>query len=283
MSDSPLISINIPTLNSEKTLAKTLESVKAQSYKNLEVLVIDNGSADNTTEIAQEFEAKVLINHGSLLESRCIGIGQSTGKFILLLDSDQILESDVIYRSFDLSMRQNVDYLFLEERAFDVRRLFQRLYNSDRTIVQSAERGGHEDYLAGNSLPRFFKASLIKRAIDHIPQSVKSSIVYRDHAVLYFEVGMLSDQFSWIDDAIYHNENTSMKSLLLKHFRYGIDDRLLSRSSRYADLVRRKRRGRLIISRRETLKDNLYSILLTVLKGIPYAVGYYAYSSPNDL
>ncbi|MFH7873662.1 MAG: glycosyltransferase, partial [Candidatus Aenigmatarchaeota archaeon] len=48
----PLVSIIIPTYNSEKTLAKCLESIKNQSYKNIEIIVVDRFSKDKTAEIA---------------------------------------------------------------------------------------------------------------------------------------------------------------------------------------------------------------------------------------
>ena len=55
----PLVSVIIPTYNSEKTLAKCLKSIKNQSYRNIEVIVVDRFSKDRTVEIAKSYKAKV--------------------------------------------------------------------------------------------------------------------------------------------------------------------------------------------------------------------------------
>ena len=52
-----LVSVTIPTYNSEKTLRKTLMSVKNQSYKNIEIIIIDSNSKDKTIEIAKKYGA----------------------------------------------------------------------------------------------------------------------------------------------------------------------------------------------------------------------------------
>ncbi|MBU2459188.1 MAG: glycosyltransferase, partial [Nanoarchaeota archaeon] len=51
---SPLVSVNIPTFNSEKTLGKTIESVKSQTYPEIEILIVDSHSKDKTLEIAKQ-------------------------------------------------------------------------------------------------------------------------------------------------------------------------------------------------------------------------------------
>ena len=57
--NQPLVSVNIRTFNSEKTLEKTLKSVKDQTYPNIEIVVSDGYSKDNSVEIAKKFDAKI--------------------------------------------------------------------------------------------------------------------------------------------------------------------------------------------------------------------------------
>ncbi|MCD6500401.1 glycosyltransferase [bacterium] len=64
MKNKPLVSIIIPTFNSEKTLAKCLESVKNQSYKNVEVIVIYKFFRDKILEIANNYNAKIIQDNG---------------------------------------------------------------------------------------------------------------------------------------------------------------------------------------------------------------------------
>lgn len=61
MDKNPLVSVIIPTQNSFKTLEKCLKSVKNQSYKNVEIIVVDNNSTDNTKEIAKNIQIRFLM------------------------------------------------------------------------------------------------------------------------------------------------------------------------------------------------------------------------------
>jgi probable beta-1,3-galactosyltransferase len=56
---NPLVSVIIPTYNSSRTLEKCLKSIKNQTYKNIEIIVVDNNSIDNTKEIAKKYTGKV--------------------------------------------------------------------------------------------------------------------------------------------------------------------------------------------------------------------------------
>ncbi|MEM4731518.1 MAG: glycosyltransferase [Candidatus Aenigmatarchaeota archaeon] len=56
----PLVTIIVPTFNSEKTLQLCLESIRKQTYKNIEVIVVDNYSTDSTVSVAKKYDAKVI-------------------------------------------------------------------------------------------------------------------------------------------------------------------------------------------------------------------------------
>jgi glycosyltransferase involved in cell wall biosynthesis len=92
----PLVSVIIPTNNSAKTIKKCLESIKAQTHKSIEVLVIDNYSSDNTLGIVSKFGTKIFPYRGERTKAKNFGISQSTGEFLLFVDSDMILHSHVV-------------------------------------------------------------------------------------------------------------------------------------------------------------------------------------------
>lgn len=86
-------SIIVPFLNSEKTLEKCLNSIVAQKYSNIEVIMIDNGSADNSKQIVDSFKQVLKIKYlynkkAKIGKLRNIGIKQVSGDYILFLDSD---------------------------------------------------------------------------------------------------------------------------------------------------------------------------------------------------
>src|SRR5437773_7358609 len=92
-----MISVTIPTLNSSKTLAMTVNSVLDQGLNEApEVIVVDGGSTDATLEIAQSYGAKIIPFEGRLLGARRRGLQEARGDTIVLLDSDQILRPGAI-------------------------------------------------------------------------------------------------------------------------------------------------------------------------------------------
>lgn len=99
-----LISVIIPVYNGENDIKKCIDSVINQTYKNLEIIIINDGSTDNTFKILKEYKNKygdklVVIdqkNKGQAI-ARNNGIKKSTGKYITFLDADDYLKKDFIY------------------------------------------------------------------------------------------------------------------------------------------------------------------------------------------
>ncbi len=100
MSSKPLVSIIIPILNAEKFIKEAIESVFAQTYNNWELLLIDDGSTDDSTEIAlryakqhrkqvRYFEHDGHLNRG-VCASRNLGMKNAAGAYIALLDADDV-------------------------------------------------------------------------------------------------------------------------------------------------------------------------------------------------
>jgi len=96
MQSSPLVSIIVPTFNSAKTIVITLESIKNQDYRNIEVIIVDNKSVDNTAEIASKSGACVVVFEGGRSSARNHGARQSKGDFLLHIDSDMELTGGVV-------------------------------------------------------------------------------------------------------------------------------------------------------------------------------------------
>ena len=84
------ISIITPTLNSEKSIAFTLNSVFNQNYKNFEHIIVDGGSSDKTLEIVNNHKVKkkiIVKKNSSIYEAINIGIKNSKGNYILILST----------------------------------------------------------------------------------------------------------------------------------------------------------------------------------------------------
>ncbi|WP_370558707.1 glycosyltransferase family 2 protein [Edwardsiella tarda] len=117
--DSQLVSIIIPTFNSEKTIRDTIESVLRQSYKNFEIIIIDDSSSDRTVDICkwyslQDKRIKLFINDDNYGAgfSRNSGISQASGRFIAFLDSDDIWHKDKLEKQISFMLIHNYAFTY---------------------------------------------------------------------------------------------------------------------------------------------------------------------------
>lgn len=94
-----LVSVIVPCRNEEKNIGNCLLSIKNQSYKNIEIIVVDDNSTDRTVEVSKKFTDKVIVNKNCLerSKSRNLGASKSVGKYLLFLDADMILGKDVVF------------------------------------------------------------------------------------------------------------------------------------------------------------------------------------------
>ncbi len=91
-----LMSIVVPTKNSEDVLGPTLESIKAQTYTNYELIVVDGHSTDRTREIAESHGAVYITSSENLPAARNSGFAKAKGDIFLSIDSDMILDNNLL-------------------------------------------------------------------------------------------------------------------------------------------------------------------------------------------
>lgn len=92
----PLVSVIVPCKNSSQFIGECLKSIKSQTYKNIQIIVVDNNSTDNTKEITKKY-TKLVFNKGPERSSqRNFGAKKSKGQYLLFIDSDMILTPKVV-------------------------------------------------------------------------------------------------------------------------------------------------------------------------------------------
>ena len=110
-----MISIIIPIYNVEKYLEKCLDSILNQTYKNLEIILIDDGSTDNSPNICNSYcekDKRIKIihkNNEGVSSARNKGIELSKGKYIVFIDSDDYVSNEHIEVLYDCIISNNVD------------------------------------------------------------------------------------------------------------------------------------------------------------------------------
>lgn len=107
------VSIVIPVYNAEKYVEKCINSIFNNTYKNFEIILINDGSTDNSLEILNKFSKNKKIkiytqdNHGAAY-SRNFGLKKAMGKYITFMDSDDYIESDYLEK-YVLAFKENID------------------------------------------------------------------------------------------------------------------------------------------------------------------------------
>ncbi len=260
----PLVSVNIPTYNSEKTLSKTLELVKQQTYPKIEIVIADSYSQDKTLEIAKKYGAKIVLCKGKLLEARIAGTKASNGKYVLLLDSDQMLEKTAIERA--VKKMKKYDYLWFYERSYNREKLIPSLYDADRILTQ-------EHLEEGVVLPRFFKRKLLLEAFSKIPKKHIPICGAQDHIVTDYEVKRISKNMGEVENAVQHIEPDNLIKIFKKQYRWGKTTKDFYNRNVYRELITKKDRFRKFYFNNPVISAK--SFILRILRGIPYKLGFW--------
>lgn len=102
------ISIVMPTYNASKYVAEAIDSVLQQSFEDWELLIIDDGSTDNTVDIIHSYtdsRIRLICNEHDFIGSLKLGLQEASGKYIARMDADDIMHPD----------RLNIQYNIMEE------------------------------------------------------------------------------------------------------------------------------------------------------------------------
>ncbi|HGJ5858845.1 MAG TPA: glycosyltransferase family 2 protein [Arsenophonus nasoniae] len=167
----PLVSVIIPVYNTEKYLKKCINSVLSQSLKDIEIIIVNDGSTDNSLSIINQFtdDRIILINkaNGGLSSARNCGIQKSCGEYILHVDSDDWIEPDYCLDTYNFVKKNNVDMVII-----DLNILWHGFEKKRKAIEGDIEKNiiTHLEYLAlwsenkvaPTCVNRLIKASLYK-------------------------------------------------------------------------------------------------------------------------
>lgn len=131
---SPIVSIIIPTYNYAHFLSDCIKSVVAQSYTSIEIIVVDDGSTDNTKDIVKKYSSETIKyiyqKNKGLSAARNTGIKNVRGEFVLFLDADDLIPKNYIEKQVDnLISNPEADISLAKNK------LFYKIDNAGRPIV----------------------------------------------------------------------------------------------------------------------------------------------------
>ncbi len=139
-----LVSIIVPVYRVEEYLRKCLDSLISQTYENIEIILVDDGSPDNCPQICDEYaqtDSRIKVIHQTnqgISAARNTGIANISGEYVLFVDSDDWISQDTCERAVAAIKEHNVDMVFWSyAREFGDRTLNRYIYNKDMLFDES--------------------------------------------------------------------------------------------------------------------------------------------------
>ena len=213
------VSIVVPVYNAAPYLKKCLDSVVNQTLKNVEIIFIDDGSTDGSSEICQEYAAKdsriiyYKKENEGLAAARQDGIERANGEYVGFVDSDDWLELNMYERMYTEAIKENADIVFcncffndnetdrmhLKSGVYDRKRIEEEIL--PRSLANLTPKGANDVIRWSNCL-RLYKLSLIKdNNISFVRKFRRSQDLQ-----LTFETTLCAQKYvSLNDEFLYHN------------------------------------------------------------------------------
>ena len=227
INEAPLISVIIPVYNVEAYIEECLFSAIEQTYHNIEIIIVDDGSQDKTGSICDNFadkDSRIKVIHkknGGVAESRNVGVNAARGDYILFVDGDDVADKQMIEFLYGLLIKSKADISICGIQYFDNKCPKKTLCNGKIYLMNNIEA---------------LKTMLYQQHFDTGPVAklIKSGIV-KKHP---FPEGMVFEDlftvYKYIDEAqkvayapeVYYYYRQNEISMMHKNFDYEIFDEL---------------------------------------------------------
>ena len=182
------ISVVIPIYNTEHYLSRCLDSVINQTYENLEIICVNDGSTDNSLDVLKDYQKRdsrihiIDKPHVGAASARKAGVQEATGEYIGYVDSDDYIEKDMYEIMISHAQNEKVDMVtcgcFLEGNYVTVLldSVDGGLYPKDRMSYLRENniyrRGSRERGVSGSLCRKLFKSDLLKKVQMDIPEQI---------------------------------------------------------------------------------------------------------------
>ncbi len=219
------VSVIIPVYNVEKYLARCIDSVLEQTVKDIEVILIDDGSTDKSSVICDQYalaDPRINVIHkdnGGLASARNAGLHIAKGKYVFFLDSDDWLERDGLKILYDKGEEYNVDFVrfrpfrsglpgkaeHVPARLEKVRELSEGYYNKDRIISEVYPRLLATSHLTMGAIVGVWESLYRRDFLNKNGLFFHEEIRYSEDLIFSAELVRAADSFYYIDSpCVYH-------------------------------------------------------------------------------
>ena len=217
------VSIVVPVYNAEKYLQQCIDSIVIQSYKNVEIILVNDGSKDNSLNICKQnankdSRIKVIsdINHG-VSYARNQGIKNATGDYIVFIDSDDSVDKNYIYELVNATSEQDYDLIICGYTEIHIKNNKKIEKIASKEVIDKLTKDWKKDYklLTGFFITpwvKLYKLEIIKKYDIRFPENFK---IAEDH-MFNAKYLMHISSYNYINKPLYnyiHQDNSSLTAM----------------------------------------------------------------------
>lgn len=247
----PLISVIVPVYNREKTIKRCINSIIAQTYSNIEIIIVDDGSTDNSLKKCKDLSVSkenIIVYHQDnkgVSAARNYGLKESKGEYVMFVDSDDWLEQNAVEYLFEKLTPEtdivccccnvNIEDLVVVDHFFDGNRIFKNTYESKRDLyfqlLDTAYGQPQENIYTGIGVPwgKIYRRKFINKVgiqfderINHLEDNLFNLILF------YY-----SNVVRYVDIPLYNYSSDHITTVLKKYDKKLVTSYLLTTNERY--------------------------------------------------
>ena len=214
--NTPFLSVIIPVYNTEKYLDQCLKSVISQTFEDMEIICIDDGSTDGSSRILDEYASRdfrIRLIHkpnGGLVSVRKLGVSEAKGKYISFVDSDDWINPEMYQHLCTAADEYDADMVsssYWQEGAYSniskdavTAGVYENAGMDDLRDHAILDIEKHDKGLSGSLCTKIFRASILKEVMPKIPADIKVS----EDKVTSLTFLLECNRAVILDEAYYH-------------------------------------------------------------------------------
>ena len=230
----PIISVIVPVYNTEKYLHRCIDSILAQTYADFELLLINDGSKDNSGAICNEYavkDSRVRVFHkenAGVSKARNLGLDNAKGEWITFVDSDDWVHEDFIKKRLDLALSDTADIAYCD---------IEYIYNNWNLYGKMAEEvDGKSSTVNSWILSRTTYSPIIlarKYLFDKYNLRYIEGLRFGEDFNLIIKLVIYANKVSHVKEALYYYNKQNEGSAMTKLHLYRDDLQIV-----YVDLIK---------------------------------------------
>jgi glycosyltransferase len=234
------ISVVIPVYNAENTIKNCVESALKQDLESFEVILVNDGSNDSTSEILEQYNAnpRVIIFHQvnmGVSAARNVGLSHASGEYVFFLDSDDVLDDGMLYKMYQFAKKNKIDLLSCWHKEPNTTQYGGNENSSALFIARTKEEIGNHFV---DIFPRSVCAKLfLRRRIEENNITFSTEMSLGEDMAFVYQYLMVSSSIAVIDGMYYNIQNVNPQSLS-KRYINNIENSLLIQNQLWNKLLK---------------------------------------------